>query len=285
MFCPNCGNNCVDANFCSNCGMQLRQKTSQPTVGAKPMYNLPTRINTHKGSTDIPTSQGYLGRRGCVVLNDSSVTVVGFLDKRTIIPYAQLSTVIYLRPALNGWREGVLLFRGDENKDVPIPATKDFAVDIASVPFSLDQDTLFYHIFQLLKAVAPATARFEMILPEVKIKKLDEIAQGIDLEYFWDKYAPDRERAVKEICAKHKIKPAAARAMVDKVFDDKQKTLYEADALDAIRDLNFILGNKKKEEQNTRRLKEELRAQREMREISDTLDTIALIKLREMHDD
>ena len=284
MFCPNCGKDCADANFCSNCGMRLKPNNLHPTVEAKPASNLPKRTNTQKGSTDIPTSKGYLGNRGCILLNDSSVTVVGFLEKRTIIPYDQLSTVIYLRP-VSAWRGGVLIFRGGENKDVPIPEIKNFSVDSASVTFLPDQDTIFYHVFQLLKSVAPSTARFEMILPEVKIRKLDEIVQGIDLEYFWDKYAPDRERAVKEICAKHKIKPAAARAIVDKVFDAKQKILYEADALDAIRDLNFLLGNKRKEEQNTRRLREELRPHREMREINDTLDTIALIKLREMRDD
>ena len=284
MFCPNCGNDCATMKFCPMCGMRLKPNNLHPTVEAKPASNLPKRTNTQKGSTDIPTSKGYLGNRGCILLNDSSVTVVGFLEKRTIIPYDQLSTVIYLRPA-SAWRGGVLIFRGGENKDVPIPEIKNFSVDSASVTFLPDQDTIFYHVFQLLKAVAPSTARFEMILPEVKIRKLDEIVQGIDLEYFWDKYAPDRERAVKEICAKHKIKPAAARAIVDKVFDAKQKILYEADALDAIRDLNFLLGNKRKEEQNTRRLREELRPHREMREINDTLDTIALIKLREMRDD
>lgn len=31
MFCPNCGNNCGDANFCSNCGQDLRRiVTSNP---------------------------------------------------------------------------------------------------------------------------------------------------------------------------------------------------------------------------------------------------------------
>lgn len=25
MFCPNCGNNCGDANFCSNCGHQMKR--------------------------------------------------------------------------------------------------------------------------------------------------------------------------------------------------------------------------------------------------------------------
>lgn len=284
MFCPNCGNDCADANFCSNCGVQLKQNRPHLSIEAKPACALPTRTNTQKGSTDIPTDQGYLGSSGCVLLNDSSVTVVGSLNKRTVIPYGQLSAVIYLRPA-SIWRGGVLLFRGGENKEAPIPATKDLAIDNASVRFAQDQDTIFYHIFQLLKAVAPSSARFEMILPEVKIKKLDEIACGIDTEYFWDKYAPDRERAAKEICANHKIKTAAARAIVDKVFDEKQKILYEADALDAIRDLNFILGNKRKEKQNTSRLRAEIKTQRELREISDTLDTIALIKLREMRDD
>ena len=284
MFCPNCGKDCADANFCPECGMNLQViHMSQPSSKEKQMHDFPKRTNTRKGSTNIPTSGGHRGSSGCVILNDASVTVLNYCSKKSVIPYDQLTAVVYLRPSYNGWRSGALLFRGIENQKVPIPAVKKLTTDIASVGFTLEQDTLFYHIFQLLKTVAPVTAKFEMILPEVKIKKLDEIARGIDLNYFWDMYAPYRERAASGIRAKYGIKPDAARALVDKLFDTNQNVLYETDALDAVRDLNLILGNKRREEESTKRLQEELRPYKEKREIQETLDTIALVKLHQMH--
>lgn len=37
MFCPNCGNNCADANFCSNCGIKLCHTVeADRTQGNKP---------------------------------------------------------------------------------------------------------------------------------------------------------------------------------------------------------------------------------------------------------
>ena len=286
MFCPNCGKDCKDAKFCPECGTKLQLNSKPwPIAEEREMYDLPKRTNTRKGATSIPTSWGHRGSSGCVILNDDSVTVINYCNKKSIIPYDQLIAVVYLRPAYNGWRSGALLVRGIENQDVPIPVAKKLTTDISSVAFTLEQDTLFYHIFQLLKAVAPTNTKFEMILPEVKIKKLEEIAQGIDLNYFWDMYAPYRERAASGICAKHGVKPDAARALIDKLFDVNQRILYDTDALDAVRDLNLILGNKKREAESEKRLQEELRPHREKREIQETLDTIALIKLRQMHDE
>ena len=213
-----------------------------------------------------------------VVLNDASVTVctgLGHIKCRTEIPYDQLTTVIYLRPTLDGWRNGALLFRGEINKNAPISETRRLEFDNAAVKFALNKDASFYHIFQMLKAVASPSARFEMIIPEVKIKKLDELAHVIDMEHLWNIYAPDRERAASGICAKHGIKPKEARALIDKEFDAKQEILYKADPLDAIRDLNFLIGNI----QNISRLKAELKEYQKQKEIEKSLEHIELMML------
>ena len=34
MFCPNCGNNCGDANFCPNCGQRLKESVITASAAA-----------------------------------------------------------------------------------------------------------------------------------------------------------------------------------------------------------------------------------------------------------
>jgi hypothetical protein len=244
MFCPNCGKDCGDANFCSDCGTRLHQKQENE--------NLPKRTNTKNGSANIPTNSCYIGIRSTYLdLSDHSVIVSPLQGYRSRIeiPYDQLCTVIYLRPDSSGWikRDGALLFRGENNKYVPVPDFRQIPTDNSSVFFSADKDTLFYHVFQMLKSVAPSNADFKMIIPETKIKNLDDIAQRIDLDYFWNMYAPHRERATSGICAKYGIKPAEAKALVDRLFDERQRILYEADPIDAIRDLNLVVTNKNRQ--------------------------------------
>lgn len=299
MFCPNCGRKCADGKFCPSCGTKLPWEEERPVLVAesKPQTNhaepvpdsaeLPKRTNTRKGTVEIPTSRGYLGKNGvAILLSDADVTVsCPWSRERTVIPFHELEAVIYLRPAYNGWDSGALLLRGGQNRNVPIPETRKINLDSAAATFSLEQDTLFYHIFQLLKSLAPDTARCEMILPEIKLRNLDQAASMVDLEYFWNMYAPYRERAASGICAKHGIKKDAARAMVDRVFDANQKILYEADPLDAVRDLNLVVGNIRQEEQRTSRQQAQSRKRQEEESLREAVDTIAWLKLRQSRDD
>lgn len=283
MFCPNCGRNCGDDNFCADCGARLKKNYNQATsAGAQSSSAIPKSVSAVQASTEIPTSISnisYLGRRGVVLLYESAVSVStgsGEFKKRIMIPFDQLVTVIYMRPTSNGWHDGIFLLRGEENRDKPIPEVRHMGLDDAAATIPLDKDTLFYHLYYLLKAVAPPTARFEMIIPKAKIKKLDELAKGIDFESLWNRFAPFRESAVEEICKEHKLKREAARALVDQEFDAKQKLRYEADPLDAIRDINLLVDAIKKKEQNISRLKADLKEDQRREEIESTLRYIGL---------
>lgn len=269
MFCPNCGNNCADANFCPKCGTKLRQDSKLEEI-------LPITNSNRKRDIGIriPTSSGFLGESGTsVVLNDSSVTVctgLGHQKQRKEIPYDQLVTVIYLRPTYKPWRLGALLFRGEDNKDVPIPDIKTIGFDSTAVKISLDKDELFYHIFQMLKAVASPTASFKMIIPENKIRNLDEKVRNVDMEYIWNTCAPFRSMAASKIHAEYRIKTEVARVLVDREFDARQKTRYDADTLDAVRDLNLIA----ERNQNGIRIKTELREYQQYKETERSLHLI-----------
>lgn len=281
MFCPNCGKDCGDDNFCSNCGVRLKGNYQQATSSdARSSGTLPNSTGVQKASADIPTSISYLGRRGVVLLYESAVSIStgsGEFKKRIEIPFDQLVTVIYMRPSSNGWNDGVLLLRGEANRDKPIPEIRHMAFDDAAATIPLEKDILFYHVYHLLKAVAPHTAKFEMIIPKSKIKKLDELAEGIDFDSLWNRFAPFRESAVKEICNMHKIKHEAARVLVDREFDARQKLRYDADPFDAIRDLKLLVDAISKKAQNISRLKTELREDQKREEIERSLNYIGLV--------
>jgi len=282
MFCPNCGKECGTDRFCYACGTQLRKDPApQP---------LPSRTNTQKGSPIFPINSSYIGdRRTYLDLNEASVTVspTGGYDYRTTIPYDQLTTVIYLRPVTSGWgiSSGALLFRGKANQHIPIPDVAHLAQDAIAVIVPPEKAFIFYHVFHALKAIAPPAADFQMITPAVKVKNLEKLAQGIDFDHFWDRYAPYRDRAMEAICDKHRVNRTAAGVMIDMAFDARQQLLYAADPLDAVRDLTYILSEKEKQNKNIQRLKSELRDIQTQQAIDDIRRDVNIITLNKMLDD
>lgn len=297
MFCPNCGHDCGEYRFCSQCGTQVRNdSTVKESVGGEGCIFLDTtqipnvykNKNTKKGSTEIPTSGGYLGIAGSVVLSDSAVSVCVkrlFKKHRTWIPYDRLIAVVYKRPSLKSGKNGALLFRGEANKHIPIPGEENIGGDLAAVTVPPQKDLLFYHLFYMLRAVTPPTARFEMIVPPVQIRGLDEMAKTVDMEYFYNMYAPHRERAASGIVAKHELKTIAARALVDRVFDAKQKQMYEADPLDAIRDLNLVVADMRREQQRINQADAERRKRYERERVAKSLESLERKKTLEMLND
>ena len=233
--------------------------------------------------TQIPTSGGYLGVGSSLVLLDSSLSVCvnGFFKKiRTQIPYNQLTTVIYSRPAKQN-AYGVLLLRGESNRNIPIPP--NLMGDKCAITFNQNQDTLFYHIFWMLKAVAPTTVEFQMIVPQAS-KTVAEQAGAVDMDYFF-RYAPHRGRTVDAICAKHGLSKETARALVNQYFDAKQKVVYTADPLDAIRDLNLIVADMRRKVQKKNQADTEREKRQEQEAIRSSLERLERMKRLEMLDD
>ena len=281
MFCPKCGRDRGEDRFCMACGTRIPREMEKP---AEELMGLPKRTNTQKGSPVIPTSRGFLGMNGCAVLLSETGVSISSVSRITI-PYGELSTVIYRRPRYDGWKSGVLLLRGGPNRYAPVPERKKIGSDSAAVLFSREQDTQFYHIFRLLEALAPADARCEMLLPEQKLPDLKQAARTVDLAYFWDMYAPYRERAASGVSAKYGLRKDIARALIDWTFDANQAVLYAADPLDAVRDMDLIVELMRKEENRAGRQRAESRARREKEELQRTVDLIWLTQLGRKEDD
>lgn len=229
-----------------------------------------------------------MGVSSSLVLSDSAVSICVnslFKKHRTWMPFDQLDTVVYSRPSLQPKAYGTLLFRGKMNKDVPIPQYKNFHGDKTAITVSLETETLFYHIFYMLKAVAPQTARFKMLVHPTNIKNIDKLVQTVDIDYFYEMYAPHRERAISGIQAKYGVSKETARELVNREFDARQKKVYEADPLDAIRDLNLVVANMRSSEQRANRADAERRKRQEQDAVRASLERLETMKTLEMLED
>ena len=81
MFCPNCGNNCGDANFCSNCGHQLKEVTAVLDEKAKMLQ----RYEKYKvKGNKLATVRAILkGTKGTGMSYEEAVTIADelFIDE------------------------------------------------------------------------------------------------------------------------------------------------------------------------------------------------------------
>lgn len=201
MFCPNCGRNCGDDRFCADCGTRMPNSADaekQQDLGADL-----TEI-TQKIPAGFPVKSSYIGeRRTYLDLNETTLTVspTGGYEHRVTIAYDQIKHVVFMGPEGSGWfaRSGVLLFRGEQQSHIPVPAPEKMQLDDIAVFFPAESAPIFYHVYYILKLVAPKTARFEMIRRPGMVGKLDSLGLGIDFADLWERYALRRERAVEEL--------------------------------------------------------------------------------------
>ena len=227
MFCPNCGNDCGNDKFCTACQASVSQPNAQTEAKS---YTIPCGL--YKGVSSALT----LYDEACVLCT----TGVGFKKYETRIPYDKITAVVYERPLYKATSLGHLLIRWEGNRDLPIPAPNRFSVDQTTVTTATGIDTIFYHIFYMLKALAPATASFDMIIPDAKIPGVEELMQKVDAQAYFDKYAPYRDKAVEEMRRETGATLEQAKETINRIFDARQKPIYDADPMAAISDLNRL---------------------------------------------
>lgn len=298
MFCPNCGNNCENANFCPKCGTKLPQQAGNESAvwqigmpcphcgGTKLEGNccafcgaqLVTEAQVESApevSSDIPygvykgvSSSITLYKTACVVMNRT------FLIKKyeTRIPYDQITNVVYVCPPDDKGELGYLLIRWQGNKSVPIREDNNFAGDKTTIMTTYVYEPLFYHIYYMLKTVAPASAEFRMVMPPVVETDLDLLLSDVEIDYYFKQFAPYRDRAIDVMCKKTGMNKSTVKRVVDRAFDERQKLLYAADPSESVRDLNRIVNDierKKAEEQE--KIEERRREREKMSELENAI--------------
>lgn len=173
MFCPNCGNNCSDANFCPKCGTKLAQQTKQPavwSVGQPCPHCGGTKLEGNNCAfcgaqltVDKPEQQGkkyfgipygtYEGFKGYIILKEDMLVIKNWCTEPVTVPYEQINEVYYF----NGkWYDFPrITIRWEGNKDRPIPVSYMGPVYDDTTIYYHDEDrSIFLLIFHTLKDIA-----------------------------------------------------------------------------------------------------------------------------------
>lgn len=246
MPCPHCGGTELSGNRCAFCGAQLIFE-KEPAGEDESLYEIP--CGTYNGIADSIT----LYEKECLVRNS-------FLRQiyETKISYNQITSVLYIRREMKFISKGYLTICWEGDETLAMPETKMYGSNKTTVATSEKTDLLFYHIYYLLKALAPASAEFRMEIPPVDTKSFRGSLAEADLDFCFNRFSPYRERAVKELRKRISAKEKTAKAIIDTAFDERQKALYEANPKAAIRDLNLVIQEiqRRKEEERLREMME-----------------------------
>lgn len=266
MFCPNCGQDCGEYRFCSRCGTQIRDYTVTEAQNRpcqrEPIAEKQPEVKSAETAAELPCGV-YEGAMSSLALYEREFVVKNqvslFKIIETTIPYNKLKTVMYVRGS-GGFSH--LLFRWEGNENLPIPEVQRFKKDPTTVTVSqkanmlfynssshseimdINNDTLFYHIYYALKAIAPRAAVFRAEVQMQDMEKVKMLASKTDTNLYFAKFAPFRDQAVEEVCRRTGAFQKIAREMIDWIFDERQEKIYAEDPLAAVRDLNLIAAEK-----------------------------------------
>ena len=235
MFCPNCGNNCSDANFCPKCGTKLPQKGEEVQAAERRVWEIPVGVyKTFGGHIALGPTWMEIHKKKNLKSKDHTIK----------FPYTQLTGVSYARN--NGLEGGFASIRWKENCHLPMPKNFNEAFrDATSIQIAFSDDLLFYHICCFLYTFADPVSGDA---PVYAIESCDDVTSTEqDLSSYYEKYNPYRADAVEALRENTYMTRKEAEQLIDAYFDKRQKAEYAEDTTAALRDLNIILGKPDKE--------------------------------------
>lgn len=232
-FCPKCGINCGNAKFCPQCGKKLKKSVKDALPEEQKVWKIP--LGAYKGyQSHIELGPDWLEIR------NGNATRTMKIPCTTRIPYDQLVGVSYHRSRYLGLDAGFMAVRWRDNQHLPIPTKWRMAHDdLTSVWVLPDENLLFYHICCFLYTFVDPTSGEP---PEYAYQKKGSTKPSPrDLQPYYDKHKPYRQDAIAALCEDVGIQPNEARCLIDVYFDRQQQKEYAADPQVALRDLNKIL--------------------------------------------
>ena len=174
MFCPNCGKDCGDAKFCSECGQDLRSanevaamdsKIPEPPVG---IYENHDRDYVEMDATSITFCRNPL---------------LGKTTKRTI-RYDQIEAVSFAQAVKLRWG-GFLSIQKRGGSSKPKSTVQDAVADETSITFSWKQNDDFLKVFDFLKVYADTAIKDHQVIPSAtmtqKMNRSDTQKNGFAL--------------------------------------------------------------------------------------------------------
>lgn len=147
MFCPNCGNNCGDAKFCSECGQDLRNLN---------LSNTETKVpESLKAEMPEPPIGRYENMDHNYVELDADSIIFGkkpllMSATRRSIPYSSVKAVAYA-DGVKLRTGGYLSVQEEGNLSGPKNSVKDAVADETSITFSWKENAAFLKVYEFLR--------------------------------------------------------------------------------------------------------------------------------------
>ena len=166
MFCPNCGNNCENANFCPKCGTKLPQQAQNESAAWQIGMPCPhcggTKLDgdccafcgallreetTPKYEFQIPYGV-YMGASGSwIELRENHLVIKNAKQREYTIAYKRLRKVAYF--PVKWYTFGRIIIRWDANENIPIPVELAKIIeDETSVPFLAEDQEKFLKVYR-----------------------------------------------------------------------------------------------------------------------------------------
>lgn len=298
MFCPKCGNNCGDNRFCGHCGTQISlektQEHQKPVwsvgmacphcggaklegkncafCGAQLIADMPNGAEEENDSYEIPYGEyRYVFSNDWMLLTKDAVVLhidtysKNHNDPR--IPFDQLLEVVYERSEKNFMKLfspfSYLRFYWKANGSPVFPAKEDASINSYALSFTTGDDgARFFHVFTLLKVLAPSSVKFTMKTPDPDSLGIVDLMKMVDWDECFQRFNPYRHRAMKALYREYGLSERQARVMVDTAFEPRQMELYNTNASLAIRDANRIIHEWRQELEKNKQDRAERRARR-----------------------
>ena len=217
MFCPNCGKDCGSAKFCPECGEKLQQVAKKDAVW---QVGMPC---PNCGGTKLDGSN-------CLFCGAQLIVEVASEESKEEVfnvPFDQLVEVKYKRE-LNKF--GNLCFRWKHNGGNEYAQVVFDPEDTSSSRAS----ERFFHLFAVIKYLAPESTKFTLDIPASN-------RPDIDFDDYFRRFAPYRKRAAEALNAEHALGKNAALEMIHTEFEIRQMKMYEEEPRLAIRDMNHVI--------------------------------------------
>jgi hypothetical protein len=267
MFCPNCGNNCGDARFCSSCGTQLQQAAAPTAQSGEWKVGMPcphcggTKLNgdccafcgaqlmakeepkpmeatVWEDSYDFPY-RGFYGHSRAILLERDGITLekaLLFKKERTKIAYSNLIETSF---SYNGLTNAKMVFTTDTGKRE--------VVEIRAEGLRSDDIIIYFMIFYLIKFQSEENTLFEIEMPDATLNVVDSCGCTVELRSYFERFGPSRKDAATAFCSEHEMLFDEAYALMDKAFYLFQCDLYDNDPIKAVRDYNRIMAERHEE--------------------------------------
>lgn len=265
MFCPNCGNNCGDARFCSSCGTKLPQAAAPATQSGEWKVGMPcphcgaTKLNegccafcgaqlvlkeepkpldatVWEDSYDFPYRGFSVHGKKLILERDGIAIEESFLFKktRTKVKFTELAKA---ELTYNGLIYIKMVFTTDSGSRFALEMKDDDGNEY-------DDVLLYFMIFFLIRYLANDQTDFVIDLPEAELEIQDHHGATIDLRSYFERFGPSRTDAATALSSEHEMLFEEAYPLIDKSFYLFQRELYENDPIKAVRDYNRIMAER-----------------------------------------